>query len=515
MRKIALLLCTFILGLTIVTFAPTMAQNGGNGLIPTPTAHPIDELVYDLTTAGGEDITLTFDGIEQDGLTLGETEVSSNYPRGMEFAVTASSGAGDIVDVILFMQFVNGSSTRFAATYDDETEQWTARPWDTGSGQPAWTQFEFYWRIRDEEGNSLDGPTHAAEYWDPTREWNRVETGDVIIYWFGFEEVSAEYVAEGITLAVGSTEPRRIEGFGGRISYKPVGVVYPDRETLGEFQGSGLTNSNAAGYTSDSLGMTIQSISVPTEDWFERQANCIYLTPLEDRTEQFRVDDMIFRVVPHEIAHLYQFDKGVNVGPNWWVEGQADYFTYEAGNYDSRLVNLATLQDAPSLEGNISAFTYEADGCYALAYDMGVSFINWLLTNYGGLETHAQIVDLLSRNIVLADAIEQVVGVSFVELQNEWRTYLGYEPFSAEDLDPSLALGEPIDPLYLVGDIVQFPGPSPETLHVFPGPNQISNAACFAGLDAEIVRVGSLDGVNYYEINCAGLTGWVEEGRLP
>jgi hypothetical protein len=37
------------------------------------------------------------------------------------------------------------------------------------------------------------------------------------------------------------------------------------------------------------------------------------------------------------------------------------------------------------MDGNLGAFTYEADGCYGLAYDAGVSFINWLLTTYARL----------------------------------------------------------------------------------------------------------------------------------
>ena len=515
MRKLALLLCLLILGLTVVTFVPTMAQNGGGENIPTPTPHPVDELVYELTTVGGADVTLTFDGIEQDGLTIGETTVTSNYPRGMVFSVDAESETGEIVDVILFFTFRTDVNARFQASKDEESGKWVARPWEAGDDTPAWTPFSFFWRIRDEEGNSIDGPVNESEYWDQTREWNRVETPFAVLYWFGFEEVESEYVAENIALAIAATEPRRIEGFGGPISYKPTGVIYPTRETLGEINGAGTTDANSGGTLDSQLGMSIQHIAPPTEDWFKRQAECIYLTPLEDRTEKWRVDGMIFRTVPHEIAHLYQYDMGVAIGPLWWIEGQAEYFTYNARNFDQRLRYLATLQDVPSLEENIGWRIVEEDGCYALTYDMGVSFINWLLTNYGGLETHEQIVDLLSRNVVLADAIERVVNVPFIELQNEWRTYLGYEPFSAEDLDPSLALGEPIDPLYAAGDIIKFPGPSPETLRVFPGPNQISNAACFAGLDAEILRVGSLDGLNYYEINCAGLTGWVEEGRLP
>ena len=254
---------------------------------------------------------------------------------------------------------------------------------------------------------------------------------------------------------------------------------------------------------------------MPTEEWFERLSECIYLTSAEERTEQWRVERTLYGTVPHEVAHLYQYDKGVSLGPNWWIEGQADYFTYSAGSYDARIRHLASLQDIDNLEGNISAFTYEADGCYALAYDMGVSFINFLLSNYGGIDTHAQLVDLISRNVVLADAVEQVTGKPFIEIQNEWRTYLGFRELTEVDLDPSAALTDPIDALYEVGDTFTVPGPRPLSLQDNPGTAQISTAACFQNLQAEVVRVGNLDGINYYEVTCSGLSGWVPEAALP
>jgi hypothetical protein len=432
----------------------------------------------------------------------------------MIFEVKAESENGTIRDVILFVRQPNGSGARFQASYDEENQVWRAHPWSAGEGRPAWTPFEFFWRIRDETEATVETPHIPIDYWDPTREWYRVEGRYAIIYWFGFEGVSPEYVAENAMLAVDATEPRRIEGFGGPLSYKPVGVIYPTDEALAEIYGSGQTNTNAAGFTSSDLGMTVQEISMPSDDWFKRLGACIYLTPREDRTEQWRVDGAIFGTIPHEIAHLYQFDKRVG-GPNWWTEGQADYFTYSAGQYDARLRHLATLQDVASLQGNIPAFTIESDGCYALAYDMGVSFINWLLSNYGGLETHAQIVDLLGRNIILEDAIEQVVGKEFEELENEWRVYLGYRPFTPQDRDPTLALQDLVDPLYLVGDVVTIPGPRPMGLYPAPGPGQIpSSASCFPNLTATITNAGNIQGINYYEVDCSGLKGWGPRKRL-
>ena len=511
------LVLALLLSMVALGFGSTLAQDGGANL-PTPTSYPVEEVAYELSIVGGEDVTFTFAGTTAEGITVGETSVNSDYPRGMVFTTTAESENGSIQSATLWMIFPTGGLTRFEATMNAETKEWTANPWSAGEGIPAWRPFSFYWRVRDETDVAIDTEPIAISYWDPTREWYRAEGDYLILYWFGADEVDPEYIAENAMYAMNTTEPRRIAGFGSPISYKPVGVLYPTRETLGEFSGSGTSNDNAAGYTSSEMGMTVQNMAPPTDAWFERQADCVYATPREERISQaFIVDRSIFGTIPHEVAHLYQYDHGVAVGPNWWVEGQADYFTYQAGQYDFRIRNLATFDsDIPTIDGNIGAFTYEADGCYALAYDMGVSFINWLLSTYGGIETHAQIVSLLQSNMTLNDVLEEATGKPFYELENEWRVYLGYEPFSDADRDPSLLMAEAVDPLFAVGDTFTVPGPRPMTLYENAGPNQMpSSAACFAGIQGEVLRSGSLEGANYYEVDCSGLKGWVEESQLP
>lgn len=507
-----------LLSMVVLGFGSSLAQDGGGSNLPTPTAYPVENVSYELTTVGGSDDTFTFAGMSQDGITIGETSVNSDYPRGMVFSVAAGSDNAAIQDVTLWMVFANGGLTRFQANVDAETEEWVANPWVAGEGVPAWRPFEFYWRIRDETDVAVDSEPVALSYWDPSREWYRAEGDYLILYWFGTDDVDPDYIAENAMYAMNATEPRRIEGFGGPLSYKPVGVVYPTRETLSEISGSGTSNDNAAGYTSGEMGMTVQNIAPPTDAWFERQENCIYATAREDRINQaWIVDRTIFSTIPHEVAHLYQFDHAVGVGPNWWVEGQADYFTYQAGQYDSRIRNLATLDsDIPTLDGNIGAFTYEADGCYALAYDMGVSFINWLLSSYGGIETHAQIIDLLQSNNTLDTALIEATSKTLLELENEWRVYLGYAAFTEADRDPSLLMEDAVDPLFQVGDTFSVPGPRPMGLYETAGPGALpSSGACFSGIQGEILRSGSLEGANYYEVDCSGLIGWVEESQLP
>lgn len=69
-----------------------------------------------------------------------------------------------------------------------------------------------------------------------------------------------------------------------------------------------------------------------------------------------------------------------------------------------------------------------AEGCTHLGYEMGTSFINWLVNTYGGYDMHRQIVELMDSNVSLPEALEQVTGVSFLHLERQWRTYIGLNP---------------------------------------------------------------------------------------
>ncbi len=511
----ALLTVLLMVALVFPTFAAPNHQDDPN--LPTPTPQPVEDVAYTLSKVGGQAATFTLPAFEKDGISIGETTVESHYPAGMIFTMTASSANGDITNATLYIELTSGSRNRVPADLDADTNTWTAHLWDTG-GQPAWAHFKAWWSVVDAANVGVETEGTFLDYADPNREWWRVETDDIIMYWYeGGLAGTPDEIAAQIAEAMAATEQRRVEGFGGRISYKPIGVVYANDQDLGEMYASGTTNPNAAGFTSSDLGMTVQDNGNPPPEWFENLKDCIYLTPLEARTLEWRTQGTIYSTIPHEVAHLYQYDKGVLLGPTWWVEGQADWFSYAPGQYDKRLRHLATLQDLTvSLDGdNVGWVTTEADGCYGLAYDVGVSFINWLMATYGGLPTHAAILQNLRSGQTLYQALETVTGKTFLELENEWRAYIGFNVLSLADVDPASALDDPIDAAFAVGDTVTLPAmPMQVPMADAPGPGQIGNAPCFGGTEVTILRVGSLDGVNYYEVDCGGLTGWMTLGQL-
>jgi hypothetical protein len=513
------LLGVALAAITVALLAlPAGAAPGGQDgdILPTPTLYPVEDEPYTLEVVGGADETLTFPAVEMDGFTLSETTVRSFYPNGMTFTMRPESENGDIQDVILFIQFVHGSGTRVKAEWDDDVGAYVAHPWSTG-GRPAWSAFEFYWRVRDDTDASIDTEPHAVDYWDPDYEWFRAESDHMIIYWYGFGEDNPDAIAQKMANRMAALTPRWIEGFGATLSYTPIAVIYPDRDAMNRMYGEdGVANPRAAGFTSSDLGMSVQVLRAAGTPGV--LSECIWAPedPVAYWTMERRIST-IYGTTGHEFTHLHQYAlMGGMMGYEWWFEGQAEWFSNTSRQYDKRLRNLATLQDVPTLLTPIGSDLPQADGCYALSYLMGPSFINYLLSNYGGVETHGEIADLIrNQNQGVFEAIETVTGKPFLEVENEWRTYLGFPPLSLADIDPASALEEPVDPVAQEGDTVTLPAaPALSPVYEKPGPKSLVGGQCFANMQVTILRVGSLDGVDYYEVDCMGQIGWMTADQL-
>ena len=157
----------------------------------------------------------------------------------------------------------------------------------------------------------------------------------------------------------------------------------------------------------------------------------------------------------------------------------------------------------------------QADGRVDLAYDMGASFINWLLANYGGIATHARIVALMAGGSDLYAAIETATGQTFFDLENEWRAYIGLPPFDLADIDPAAALEPPVDPIFAEGDTFTLAAAAPPLMfYQEPRPDALVGGQCYANMPVTIRRVGSLEDVDYYQIECLGQVGWITRAQL-
>jgi hypothetical protein len=509
---LCLLAITLVAAVSLV-FTALAAPPVQDGLdLPTPTMPPVENVAYTLERVGGSAEPWTFTHEPVEGFTFGETVATSFYPAGMTFTTTVESGNGEITNVLFVFRQGAQAGTRAEAVWDSAQSLWVASPWADG-GQPAWTEGQFFWRVTDAAGNTVETAPQRVAYYDSANQWFRMESDHIIMYWYGFAEDDPDTFARTMAEIMASLYPRWVEGFGRYLSYKPLAIVYPSTEAYGGMYLSGIMDPTRAGTTEGGSGLTTQTLR--HAGLVQGNENCVWALKPEEWTMERRIATL-YNTIPHEVTHLVQFDvMGQPRGLEWWTEGQAEYFSGQPGLYDRRLRHLATLQNIADLHNPIGSSLTQADGCYALAYDVGPSFINFLLTNYGGLETHRQIIDLQISNVILFDAIEQVTGKPFMEIENEWRTYLGFPALALADVDPAAALEPYEDSLIKVGDTVTLPAmPSISMMYQDPKPNALISGSCFGNAQVEILAMGQLDGIAYFKVDCMGQIGWMTRDSL-
>ena len=129
----------------------------------------------------------------------------------MVFTINPTSATGEIQDVILFIRFVHGSGNRVVAEWDDGAGAWVAHPWQTGEGQPAWTYFEFYWRVRT-SGASVDTGADCDRTMRIRPASGSAWKSDlVVLYWYGFGDPDA--IAQRMADLMAATQERREQGW--------------------------------------------------------------------------------------------------------------------------------------------------------------------------------------------------------------------------------------------------------------------------------------------------------------
>jgi len=146
---------------------------------------------------------------------------------------------------------------------------------------------------------------------------------------------------------------------------------------------------------------------------------------------------------------------------------------------------------------------------------MGASFMRWLVDTQGGIDTYRAVVEEMKHGVALEQALETATGQSFLDLENAWRGFLGVAEVPLSVLDPASALSEPAEPFFAEGDQVTLPAaPFQQTIYTAPSTTSISNAFCFANTPVTILRAGSDGALNWYEVDCMGMRGWMNQGQM-
>jgi len=483
--------------------------------LSVPVSDAQDDSDYTYTIVGGTDQALTYPDHSVHEIRFSQLSFRSYYPDGMEFRATITPPTGVEMERVNFSAdfIVTGQSTNAATIRaGDAPNEWIATLYEL-RGMTPWHELEARWVVRTAEGVTVESEPMRAIYYDATREWFRAESDDIVVYWFGVSERLGRYVLK----AVASNQDKYQAGFGEKLPYRPVAIIFPPGGIWNEYKGGAAIDDTDFGSTGTIIpetGSTIQRVR--TLEPAAIRANCIWNPKNPD--EEFQFNQAASTTV-HEIAHLYQTELGID-GPSWWTEGQATFFeTFAEYPVHERLRTLAQMRGSfPSFQGDGPGggpYMAAEDGCTHLIYDMGSSFMLWLVDAKGGLDTYQAVAEEMGAGRILEDALLNVTGQTLLELENEWRAFLGQPEVPLELVDPAAALNPPAEPFFAVGESVTVPAASYQVLlYTRPSKTSIAAAACYANMSLTILQAGNDSVTNWYQVDCMGQIGWVSQADL-
>lgn len=360
------------LGILLPMFeAPATAQNAAQSTItatPDPTATAAATL-----------------------FTIEQATMNSLYPAGLEFVFAGASSAGDIERVTVNLWSQDGTTQRLTLDWDDERGAWV---YFDRRYEPPWFQVFYRFRVLDSAGNVYETADMHAEYVDNTRDWVRRENDEVILLTYGVTDEFIDQLFESVTKAVNRLE----EAHGFALDYKPYAVVFPDEGSFQEWQE--YVQTDLAGLTLSDRGYTVQRVGRD-------------------------VNDLVYAFLPHELTHIFQgfADEALDI-PIWFTEGHATYFeTVYSYDYEDRVRNIVIDPRFPTLQDNFDAAQAGPDGRGRLGYDVGYTFIKYWIDTYG-LESHRAFWQA-QATMNFEDAMQAATGKTMVELETEWRAWLG------------------------------------------------------------------------------------------
>lgn len=134
------------------------------------------------TVVGGKDEAQSYPDQQVNGYSFTGLSFRSRYPAGLEFRALITPPDGTTIErVILYYTFATGKGGRITARPGDAPDEWIAIPYE-GRGLPPWHEVDARWVVRGTPTDAETAPLHAI-YYDPTREWYRAESENILVYW--------------------------------------------------------------------------------------------------------------------------------------------------------------------------------------------------------------------------------------------------------------------------------------------------------------------------------------------
>lgn len=272
---------------------------------------------------------------------------------------------------------------------------------------PAFSNIEYRYEIVLEDGQTIKSPQFSFLYTDNRFEWDMLQEGPFIVYWFdgdyAFAQSILDVAQEGldrITSILPLPEPELLHIY-----------VYPDAKLMQD------------------------ALNPGGEDWVaghafpDRQTMILYLPSQADAVLDMR------QRIPHETMHILLSQlagSGYANLPFWLAEGLPSMVElYPNPDYQILLDNAYARNELIPLESLCESFPRDASGAL-LAYAQSASFTNFLYDNFGtsGLQ---RLLTEYANGKSCENGAQSALGSGLEQLERRWwrESLSGNQSFSA------------------------------------------------------------------------------------
>lgn len=384
-----------------------------------------------------------------DDIRILSASVVSEFPEGMRYSIEVE-GENEIEEISVRLKVGRNQNTAYEYFESDQATLVESELfWRTGiRGRyiPPGTIITYYFLIKDTEGNEL--ATEPAEfiYHDARFEWEEVTEGPVSVAYHGPVRRRAEIVLEAITDTIAFMGPLL-----GADTEAPIRVtMYNNVKEMLEALPPGSS--------------TIRRELITEGQAFTDIGTLLVLGGGRGATG----------TASHELTHILNHRAGDSIIrriPSWLDEGLAEYGNVAPGfSYDialefalgtDRLLPITSMPVLPGDPEDVIIF-----------YGQARSIVEFMIAAYGRAAMR-ELLAVFREGVNMDDAIEQVYGISRIELENQWREIIGAPMYVPPERDSARPTPVPRRAIQLysltpqagseqVGTIDSTPTPTPE-----------------------------------------------------
>ena len=341
-----------------------------------------------------------------------------DFPKSLDFHITASDTAGKITRGTLFFTTSFGGTEHYAVSVM-QPDSTVSLSWHDNlstserSYLPASSSLIYYWVVGDDAGHTLTTDSQTVQITDTRFQWQEATQDQVTVHWY-----NGDAALGNVVLAEAIKDLQSIQqDLGGKLT-GPVNLwVYRSQE---DFHGA---------------------MPAQIHDWAGGRA-FFYVHQASIVIENSR-DNRLQRDLPHELTHLVFYAlTAIGISPVWFDEGMAMYHQiYHEPEMLDRFHKALNEQNLLRLSTIARDFPSDSDKA-DLAYAQSWQFVDYLYTIYGQQKMQDLIKAMHQKDLAFGEDLVKVLGIDEDHLENQWHLSL-HQPATLNDKDGQKPVAKP------------------------------------------------------------------------